>query len=80
MKKAKTESQALMDEEYRRSASIDLLNNYIRGLQRKPNGDFKAEAIFYCEENNFEYLKAREAYDQDRAFEEEDERNKTSKK
>lgn len=33
--------------------------------------DFRSEARFYCEENDFDYRKAKAAYDEDRAFEEE---------
>ncbi len=28
--------------------------------------DFKAEALFYCEENDYDYRKAKAAYDRDR--------------
>lgn len=33
------------------------------------NSSYRAEALFYCEEHSYDYRKAKEAYDQDRAFE-----------
>ena len=53
-----------------RAQAIQMMNSYISEVHRRPGADFKAEATFYCEENNFEYRKAKEAYDRDRAFEE----------
>ena len=44
-------------------------------------GDYKAEATFYCSENNYEYPKARDAFNDDLAFEEEQKKlQKKSKK
>ena len=38
-------------------------------------GDYKAEATFYCSENNYDYIKARDAFNEDLAFEEEQKKN-----
>ena len=32
-------------------------------------GDYKAEALFYCSENNYEYIKARDAFNVDHEYE-----------
>ena len=65
--KAKTEHQALKEEEARRRTAIDLLSRQIAGGS---SGDFTAEARFYCEEHNYDYVKAKAAYEEDKAFEE----------
>lgn len=46
-----------------------MMNQYIQEEQHRPGADFKAEALFYCEENDYDYRKAKEAYDRDRQFE-----------
>ena len=38
-------------------------------------GDYKAEATFYCSENNYEYTKARDAFNDDLEFEEQQKKN-----
>ena len=44
-------------------------------------GNYQAEALFYCSENNYEYQKARDAFEADRKFEEEQAKlNKKNKK
>ena len=40
-------------------------------IEKLGNGNYSAEALFYCSENNYEYQKARDAFDEDRKFEEE---------
>jgi len=71
-----SEDAAIIEEKARREQAILLMGNYIAHCQGRPGADFKAEALFYCEENQYEYRKAKVAYDQDRAFEEEQMRNK----
>ena len=38
-------------------------------VQGNVSGDYEAGAAFYCEENNFDVAKAKQAFDRDRAFE-----------
>lgn len=70
-----SEDSALLEEKARREQAILLTGKYIADCHGRPGADFKAEALFYCEENGYEYRKAKVAYDQDRAFEEEQMRN-----
>ena len=57
----------MQDEEARRRTAIDLLSRQIAGGS---SGDFTAEARFYCEGHNYDYVKAKAAYEEDKAFEE----------
>ena len=76
-----TEEDALKDEKGRRAQALIMMSQHISEslgranltipYQRSFTGDFKAEATFYCEENNYEYAKAKKAYDEDQLFEEE---------
>ena len=66
-----TKERALEEEKSRRAQAVSMMNQYLAEVNRCPGRDFKAEAIFYCEENNYEYRKAKQAYDEDRKFEEE---------
>lgn len=52
-----------------RETSVSLMNQHMRDSQGSPFADFMSEARFYCEENDFDYRKAKVAYDGDRAFE-----------
>ena len=62
-KQKKTEEQALQEEKARRDWAVSMMNQYISEVHKRPGADFKAEARFYCEENNYEYRKAKEAFD-----------------
>ena len=70
-KKKKTEEEALNEEKARRDWAVSMMNQYISEVHRRPGADFNAEARYYCEANNFEYRKAKEAFDEDKAFEDE---------
>ena len=55
--------------------AIVLMTQYIREqLYVKPrakigDSNFRAEALFYCSDNNYEYKKAKQAFDDDLKFE-----------
>ena len=76
----KTEEQAIADEKRRRDQVKYLMNQYICDVWHRPGADFNAEATFYCEENNYNYQQAKKAFDEDRAYEEEEKRNKAKNK
>ena len=48
-----------------------MLKNYMKEVTGQTLTNFTSEARFYCEENGYDYRKAKEAYDGDRAFEKE---------
>ena len=79
-KQKKTQEEALNEERARRDWAVSMMNSYISEVHKRPGADFMAEARYYCEENNFEYRKAKEAFDEDRQFEDEQKRNSTKKK
>ena len=57
-------------EEQRREQALTMLVEYISEVHMAGrNADFRAEAIFYLSENDFDYRKAAEAYDKDCLFE-----------
>ena len=53
-----------------RKQMIYEMTQYMAVMQNNPGGDFEGQAQFYCEENNYDLDKAKQAFDQDRAFEE----------
>jgi len=74
----KTEEQILADkmknEEWRRESAVHQMNLYMKS--RMPNRkiaqseeNYRAEAIFYCEQVNFEFAKAKALFDADLQFE-----------
>ena len=63
------QAEALSQEMLHRQSTISKLSAEIARSQGLIGVDFKSEALFYCEENGYDYGKAKEAYDQDRAFE-----------
>ena len=68
-KEALDQEDALAEEKLHRKNCIDRLGRHIASSQGRNGQDFTAEALFYCEENGYDYGKALEAYEQDRAFE-----------
>ena len=52
-----------------RDYAIRLMKEHM--IEKLGNGNYSAEALFYCSENNYEDQKARDAFDEDRKFEEE---------
>lgn len=58
-----SQESALTEEKLRREQAILLMGKYIADCHGRPGADFKAEALFYCEENQYEYRKAKVAYD-----------------
>lgn len=59
----KTEDSAIKEEKDRRDMAVGMLNSYMRERTGQRLTDFKAEALVYCEENEFDYRKAKAAYD-----------------
>jgi len=53
-----------------REQAIGMMMEYIAHSMGRPHSNFRSEALFYCEDNGYDYRKAKEAYDADRAFEE----------
>lgn len=47
------EDEAERREQQRRDQAIFMMNQYIAEVERRPGADFKAEALFYCEENEY---------------------------
>ena len=43
-------------------------------------GNYHAEALFYCSDNNYEYIKARDAYMKDLEFERKTKKDKDTKR
>ena len=37
--------------------------------EKMGRGDYHAEALFYCSDNNYEYIKARDAFNKDLEYE-----------
>ena len=57
-----------MNIELKRESAVRMMQEHIiEKLGRQ--GDFKAEALFYCSDNNYEYIKARDAFNKDLDFE-----------
>ena len=50
--------------------------------EKMGRGDYHAEALYYCSDNNYEYIKARDAFNKDLEFERQQKRvsRKSSKK
>ena len=63
-------AEALSPEEVRRKTAITEMNSHMGQAQGMPGGDFTEQATFYCEENDYDIGKAKQAFDRDRAFEE----------
>ena len=66
-----TEERALEKERDRRAAVVSMMSEYIARVSDSKTSNCKAEATFYCEENNYDFNKAKQAYEEDRKFEEE---------
>lgn len=62
-------AKAEADEKLRREAAIRMMNEYIGEVLGERQKDHSAEATFYCEENDYQYRKAKVQFDADRAFE-----------
>jgi hypothetical protein len=59
-----------------------LMMQYIKenlNYSTKGNPDYKAEAYFYCSDNNYDYKQARKAFDADVQFEREQLKSKKKK-
>jgi hypothetical protein len=48
-----------------------MLNLHICEVNKQPRADFKAEARYYLAQNDFDFRRARDHYDQDMKYEEE---------
>ena len=70
------EDDALKIEKEVRDHAIFMMAQYIGEQQGRPETTFKAEALFYCEDNGYDYRKAKEAYDADRDFERQQKRKR----
>jgi len=66
-----TEEEAFRQEQARREQTVLMVSQHIQEVQGRPGANFRAEALFYCEENGYDYRKAMKAYDEDKAFEDE---------
>ena len=55
-----TQDEAVQSEEGRRKNAVSEVGRYIgQASGGNPNGDYTAEATFYCEENNYDIGKAK---------------------
>ena len=63
-----TVEQEMINIELKREAAVKMMAEHIQE-KLGSKGEYTAEALFYCSENNYEYIKARDAFNADNAFE-----------
>lgn len=81
-----TAEQIQRQEEAKREMAIHCMTEYVRErlpadqLKASKTKDFRAEALFYCSDNNYEYHKAKKHFDEDLKFEEDAKKMERPKK
>ena len=81
MKESKpwTEEDEAVRIKLKRDSAVTMMREHIHEKLGKSGGDCEAEALFYCSENNYEYIKARDAFNADLAFEEQEKKERGKK-
>ena len=74
-----TEEQEKQRIQLQRDSAVHMMREHIYEKVGKQGGDCEAEALFYCSENNYEYIKARDAFNEDLEFELEEKKKRGSK-
>lgn len=62
-----TEAQQVENIQLKRESAIRMMWEHIE--EQMGQGNYKAEALYYCSDNNYEYIKARDAFNRDLEFE-----------
>jgi len=62
-----TETQQVENIQLKRESAIRMMWEHIE--EKMGKGNFHAEALYYCSDNNYEYIKARDAFNTDLEFE-----------
>ena len=74
-----TEEQEKQRIQLQRDSAVRMMREHIYEKIGRQGGDCEAEALFYCSENNYEYIKARDAFNEDLEFEKEEKKKRGSK-
>ena len=79
VQKPMTEEQQVQLIKLQRESAIRMMREHIYEKLGSSSGDCQAEATFYCSENNYEYASARDAFNADLEFEEQEKKNRSKK-